>query len=220
MEMKRTIVLFVLLLIACAPFPGARAGEKGDMNFGLKLGPSFSVAYAAGGRTNFRTTFAGGAFMSYNLGTMFQIQPEILYVGRGWKETAGPIVLTNKIGYIDFSLLFKLAVPTQGKVSSSLGVGPYLGLKISDGWDFNVELPPAVDEAMKVIYDNLKSTDFGMVVSGEVDVAMRNGDAILFDVRLTYGFQKIFDTISVSGTPIASLDLKNMGFQILVGYAF
>jgi hypothetical protein len=220
MDMKRAIVLFVLFIFVCAPLAGVSAAEKGHMHFGLKVGPSFSTAYAAGGRANFRTTFAGGAFMTYNLSTMFQIQPEVLYVGRGWKETAGPLILTNKIDYIDLSLLLKLAVPTQGKVSSSLGVGPYFGLKISDGWDFNVELPAVVDEAIQIIYDNLKSTDIGIVVTGEVDYAMNNGDAILFDMRLTYGLQKIFDTISVSGTPIATLDLKNMGFQVLAGYAF
>jgi len=49
---------------------------------------------------------------------------------------------------------------------------------------------------------------------------MENGGAILFDLRLTYGFQSLFDEIEDNGQPIASLDLKNMGFQILAGYAF
>jgi hypothetical protein len=218
--MKEAIVLCVLILFVCVPLVGAGAAEKGDFHYGLKVGPSFSATYAEGGRTNFRTSFAGGAFLSYSLSRLFQIQPEVLYVGRGWKETAGLLTLTNKIDYVDLALLFKLSIPSKGMVSSSLGVGPYFGFKIADSYDFNVELPAPFYEAMDLIYDNLKSSDFGVVVSGEADFNMKNGHAILFDVRLSYGLETIFETITVSGMPIASIDLKNMGFQILAGYSF
>jgi hypothetical protein len=49
---------------------------------------------------------------------------------------------------------------------------------------------------------------------------MESGGMILFDLRLGYGLQSIFDEIEVEGTPVASLDLKNIGFQVLVGYGF
>ncbi len=220
LTVKRTIAALSALLLLLVPLAASHAAEKGDLHYGIKAGPSFSATYAEGGRTEFRITFAGGAFMSYNVSTMFQIQPEILYMGRGWKETAGSLTLTNKLSYIDFSLLLKLAIPSQSKLSSSIGIGPYLGYKISDGYEFNMSLPDVVDEAMDLIYDNLKSTDIGIVVSGELDVAMNNGGMILFDLRLTYGFQKIFDEIEIGDVPIGTIDLKNMGFQILVGYAF
>lgn len=214
-----TVTLFIVLLV-CAPLAGTGAAEKGEMHFGLKAGPSFSFARSESERSNMLTTFAGGVFMSYNVSPMFQIQPEILYVGRGWKETSGSVTLTNKIGYIDFDVLFKLTIPSQGKVSSSLGIGPYLGLKISDSYEFNVSTPPEVDEAMTLIYEHLNSYDIGLVVSGELDIALESGGIILFDLRLTYGFQQLFDEIVIEGVPVASLDLQSMGFQILAGYAF
>ena len=215
--MRRTAFAFLALLLAAAP---AGAFEKGDLHYGLKVGPSFATTYAEGGRTEFMFSFAGGAFLSYNVTKMFQIQPEVLYVGRGWKESAGDLELTNKLGYIDFDVLLKLAIPSQGKVSSSIGIGPYFGYRISDSYEWNMSMPPEVDEAMDLIYENLKDFDIGLVVSGEMDIAMENGGMILFDLRIAYGFQTIFDTFEIEGEPVASLDLKNMGFQILVGYAF
>lgn len=215
--MRQGVIALAILLIATAP---AGAFEKGDLHYGLKIGPSFATTYAEGGRTEFMFSFAGGAFLSYNLTKMFQIQPEVLYVGRGWKESAGSLELTNKLGYIDLDLLLKLAIPSQGKVSSSIGIGPYFGYRISDGYEWSTSMPSEVDEAMDMIYENLKDFDIGLVLSGEMDIAMQNGGMILFDLRLSYGFQKIFDDIEIEGMPVASIELKNMGFQILVGYAF
>ena len=216
--MRRAIVLVsLLLLVAAAP---AGAVEKGDLHYGLKVGPSFSTTYAEGGRTEFMFSFAGGAFLCYNVTKMFQIQPEVLYMGRGWKESAGDLELTNKLNYIDFDLLLKLAIPSQGSVSSSIGIGPYFGYKISDSYEWNMSMPAEIDEAMDLIYENLKDYDIGLVISGEMDIPLESGSMILFDLRISYGFQTLFEKIVIEDTPVASIDLKNMGFQILIGYAF
>lgn len=216
--MRRTAIALIVLLLAAAQPAGAVG--KGDLHYGLKAGPSFSTTYAEGGRTEFLFSFAGGAFLCYNITDMFQVQPEVLYVGRGWKESAGDLELTNKLGYVDFDLLLKLAIPSQGSVSSSIGLGPYFGYRISDSYEWNMSMPPEVDEAMDLVFENLKDFDIGIVISGETDIALDNGGMVLFDLRIAYGLQSIFDEIEIDGVPVASIDLKNMGFQILVGYAF
>jgi hypothetical protein len=208
------------MFLLCSLAAEAGAVEKGDLHFGLKVGPSFAYTRAEGGRTEVLTTFAGGAFLSYSVTEMFQLQPEVMYMGRGWKESEGSIELKNKLGYVDFSLLFKVAIPSKTRLSSSIGVGPYVGLKVSDSYEFNVALPSEVADAMDQIYESLKSYDAGIVVSGELDIAMDNGGMILFDVRLATGLVSIFDDITIEDVPLGSIDMKNTGFQIMAGYAF
>jgi len=198
----------------------AVAAEKGDLHYGVKVGPNFSYTRAEGGRSEMLTTFGGGAFLTYSFTEMIQLQPEVMYMGRGWKESAGSLELTNKLGYVDFSLLFKVAIPSKSRVSSSIGIGPYVGLKVSDSYEFNVSLPSEVGEAMDLIYDQLKSYDVGIVLSGELDIAMENGGMILFDVRFDTGFVSIFDEIVIEDVPLGTIDLKNTGIQVMVGYAF
>jgi hypothetical protein len=83
-----------------------------------------------------------------------------------------------------------------------------------------MSMPAEIDEAMDLIYENLKDYDIGLVISGEMDIPLESGSMILFDLRISYGFQTLFEKIVIEDTPVASIDLKNMGFQILIGYAF
>jgi hypothetical protein len=219
--MKKPVVSFALVLVVLFCAWASSAAEAGDMHYGIKAGPNLSFAYAEGGRADFMVAPAGGVFMNYNLSKVFQIQPEVLYMGRGWDETAGSLTLTNKINYIDINLLLKLLIRSGGEsVMSSFGVGPYVGMKISDSYEFNVSVPSAVDTVMTIIYDELKSYDAGIVFSGEINVLLDNGGMVVLDFRSTVGLVSLFGDITVGQTTFNVVDIKNVGFQFMVGYAF
>ena len=217
--MDRLKIVFAAVVLVSLSTSAAFAGEAGDIHYGLKAGVNLSTAYAEGGRLNMYTGGIGGIFMNYHLSRVFQVQPEVLFSMKGWKEEAGGITLTNKINYIDINLLLKLVIPTEKMVQSSFGIGPYIGIKASDSYEFNVSVPDVVDEAMELIYDNLKSTDLGIVFSGEVDVLLENGGMVVLDFRGFVGLQNLFEDFTVADQTFQT-DLKLIGFQFMAGYAF
>ncbi len=228
--MRRFIVSLVILaaISVCssaawsAEEDGTLVGitEKGKILYGIKAGPNFSTAFAEEGRLNFKTALAGGAFLSYNLNRSFQIQPEVMFMMMGWKEVAGPLTLTNKINYVDFNLLFKYVSGPKGRFQQAIGLGPYMGVKVSNSYDFNVEIPSEMEDAMDLIFDELKSTDFGVVITGEFNVLLDNGGVLIFDLRCNYGLTSIFDDLTIGEETFNLTDLKNMGIVIMAGYAF
>lgn len=220
--MKRPVALFSLALVVLFCSSASFAGEAGDIHYGLKAGPNLSFAYAEAGRTDFMVAPAGGVFMSYNLSNVFQIQPEVLYMGRGWDESAGNLTLTNKINYIDINLLLKLLIRSGegSSVQSSFGVGPYVGMKISDSYEFNIDVPSVMEDAMDAIYEEIKSTDVGIVFSSEIDVLLDNGGMVVLDLRGTVGLTSLFGDITIGDTSFNLIDIKNIGFQFMAGYAF
>ena len=194
--------------------------EKGRVLYGIKAGPNFTTAVVEEGRLNYRFAMAGGAFLSYNLNRYLQIQPEVLFMMRGWKESASGVTLTNKINYVDFNLLLKYVSKPRGRFQEAIGIGPYIGVKMSNSYDFNIDIPVELEDAMDLIYDEIKSTDFGIVVSGEFNILLDNGGTLIFDLRGTFGLTSIFDDITLGDETFNMTDLKNMGVQVMAGYAF
>jgi len=217
--MNRLKIVFAVLVLIAFSASAAAAGEAGDIHYGLKAGVNISTAYAEGGRLNMYTGGIGGVFMNYHLSRVFQFQPEVLFSMKGWKEEAAGITLTNKINYIDINLLLKLVIPSEKMVQSSFGIGPYIGIKASDSYEFDVPVPDVVNEAMDTIYENLKSTDLGIVFSGEVDVVLENGGMVILDFRGFVGLQNLVEEITV-GDATFQTDLKMIGVQFMAGYAF
>jgi hypothetical protein len=219
--MKRLCTILILLALMAFPASVVLAVEAGEIHYGMKAGVNISTVYAESGRAEFYVGGVGGIFMNYAFSGLFQIQPEVLFSMRGWKESAGPLTLTSKINYIDIDALLKLAIPTQGRLASSFGIGPYIGIKVSDCYEYNMTVPEVWDDATELIFDNLQSYDIGFVLSGETDIIMDNGGMIVIDGRLTYGFKKIFEDIEISeDVTLESLDYKNLSIMFTAGYAF
>jgi hypothetical protein len=210
-----------LLILMALSASAVLAVEAGEIHYGLKAGVNISTVYAEGGRAEFYVGGAGGIFMNYAFSGLFQVQPEVFFSMRGWKESAGPLTLKSKINYIDIDALLKLAIPTRGRMASSFGIGPYIGIKVSDCYEYNIAVPAEWDDATQLIFDNLASYDIGLVLSGETDILLENGGMIVIDGRLTYGFKKIIEDIEISeDVTLESLDYKNLSIMLTAGYAF
>lgn len=199
--MKRIIVIaFVIMAFATAASAQESSkclGIKGGLNMFKVYGddvPDDGVTYLY--------SFAIGGFFTCNINKTFALQPELYYSMKGWKFEAGTEEADVKLGYIDIPVLLKVNIPMEGKsVAPNLFAGPYVAFNMSadfEGEDFK---------------DEIKSTDFGLVVGAGLDVMLKEGaHKLTFDFRYSMGFTTL-DNISDESW-------MNNGFQFLLGYGF
>lgn len=165
--------------------------------FGLKAGANVSsVSNSDDSKAKFG--FYGGAFVNVPLSASFNIQPEVLYSGKGVKAD-GPLDLTLNLDYISVPVMFQYEATPQ----FYLEAGPEFSFLISakaksggnsadvknsfNGFDFGVGLGAGYDF----------TSNFGAnirYVAGATDIVKNNnGDSSkngVFQFGLTYKFAK------------------------------
>jgi len=161
--------------------------------------------------------FCVGGYISFKIGEMFAIQPEVFYTMKGAKiettllgETAK---LKLKFSYLEIPVLAKLLISTQSNVKPSLFVGPTLAIKLSGKmW---AEWAGESDEED---IEDMKGTDFGLIIGGGIDFGLDAASKrkIMVDLRYILGLTTIHK--SVEGEEI--VDVKNGVFSLMVGFSF
>lgn len=196
----------VLALLAILVFSAPLAAGDGKMMLGFKGGINMANVTGddAPDDTSMRYGLVGGAFLCYKLTDIFAIQPELLYAQKGAKYTADDDTeRTMKIDYFEIPLLFKVALPTEGKIKPSLYAGPALGILMS-----------AKDEDEDV-KDYFKSTDIGILAGAGLGYMMENG-MVGLEVRYEVGLA----TIDKAEGDEEESDIKNSVFSIMLSYGF
>jgi opacity protein-like surface antigen len=162
------------------------------------------------------TGFAIGGFVGLQLTPGFAIEPEVLYIQKGAKETSssntGTITGKIKVPYVEFPVLAKLRIPAKGGgiVSPHLYAGPALAFKAGCHAKFSQGSTSISDSCDATSLNiKIKSTDFSLAFGGGVDV----GRAII-DVRYDLGLTKI------GNDPSGGNDVKNRTFYLLAGWTF
>lgn len=228
--MKRMIFIFVVLVML-----SSAVSAKG-ISFGVKAGLStYNITEVPAGwdNTSFKSGFAGGAYLNYAFNENLSLQPEVLYVMKGLNGAiSNPFVtidFTGKYNYIDIPLLAKYAMPTKSGFIPCFFVGPSLGINLTA--DFDIEGKDLIwDENITGSIDYSEATnkvEFGLVIGAGCDYAVGNGQ-ITFNARFNLGFSKVIKggevTGEINGEPyqeiITEEDAKNIGFLLLLGYAF
>ncbi len=222
--MKKLVVILGMILLLAA---GATAQEK-MVSYGIKAGMDIADNYgdyAEGLDT--KVGFIGGAFVEYMAAPQFAVQLEALYAMKGAKVSG--VDAKFKTDYIEFPLLLKFMIPTQGNIKPNLYVGPALGILTSAKVSVDVSNLVLSNQASLDVKDIYKSTDFGIAFGGGFGAAMQTF-MLTFDVRYTLGMTKIIDpdgfnefngyqpgdTDYLTESP----DLKNSNFSFMVGVAF
>lgn len=215
--------LLALVLVAGS----VSASSAGEMSFGIKGG--FVTTNVTGvpdewkDSQSYRTSFSGGVFMNYAFDEALSIQPELLYVPKGFTGTLYDgyidVDVTPSIDFIEIPLLLKFAFPTGGNVRPFVFAGPSVGfavsskLKIGVGW-----LSSKVDMS-----DFTNSTDFGMVVGAGLGYDTKYG-LLSIDARFSRGFSDIVEsaTFDIGGSEqsITVDEFKHYGFAFLAGIQF
>jgi hypothetical protein len=215
------LMLAAVALFAASPLfaEGMMFGVKGGVNMANLSGDDVS-------NTKSRTVFMGGAFMSYNISEIFAIQPELLYAMKGAAADIPDFDASLNLSYIEIPILFKVNLPTEGKIKPSLYAGPSIGFLMSAEAD-------SAGTTMD-IKDYAKSTDYGIIAGGSLGYQMGNGGLLFLEARYEIGLTSIAEKgFSLIGEDVEDLteeelaalaevepDIKNSGFSIMVGYGF
>ena len=199
---------FALMLAAVALFVASPLFAEGMM-FGIKGG--LNMANVTGDDTegtSMKIGGVGGVFMTYNITEIFAIQPEVLFSMKGASQDTLSTTVSLKFNYIEIPLLFKVTLPTEGKIKPSLYAGPALGILMSA----NAE----VGGVSADIKDQMKSTDIGILAGAGIGYQMENGSLLSLEVRYEVGMTSIVDT----GDSDVGADVKNSVISVMVGYGF
>ena len=207
--MKKVMIscaVLAMLIFSSALF----AGEVGEIHYGIKGGVGLAKAWGddVPDEAGFKLGINAGAFMNYRVHEMFVVQPEVFYAQKGWKlDVEGSDEIKVKMDYIDIDVLAKLTIPMEGKIKPCIFAGPYVGINMAA----DVEIG---DESAEI--DNVKSTDFGVVVGGGVDFEMENGMMILLDIRYSMGFANLFEAVEDE----EEANVKSNSIIFMAGVAF
>jgi opacity protein-like surface antigen len=225
--MKRSftkVVLIGLGLICMASATHAETtvdfGVKGGLNFAnLSTDNGFEIEDSVFVDMNSRMGMAGGAFVAFNVAKGVAIQAEFLYSQKGAKFDTTLMVetipvdaeFTFKLDYIEIPVLLRYSIPTQSSVSPVLFAGPALAIKSTSKLKLKASAyGQSASETVDI--EDVKSTDFGFVFGGGLDIALGRGK-LVFDGRYTLGLT------SVDDSPYEE-DIKNKAISVTAGYAF
>jgi len=202
------------LAVPQASAQGIKLGVKGGVNFADVGGDDVS-------NTKNKTGFIAGGFAEFMIGSMFAVQPEVLYSQKGFKIDDPDVDGKLKLDYIEVPVLLKINVPIEGsKVHPSFYAGPAVSFKSScklQGEESGVSFD--IDCDSPLIFDligeelPIKSTDFGVVFGGGISFDV-GGAEVGVDVRYNLGLTKFVDTDP-------QLDAKNRVISIMgtVGFS-
>jgi outer membrane protein with beta-barrel domain len=187
---------------------GLRAGVKGGVNLATWGGSDVGLFEAACSCNNTtRTAFVAGGFVSFDLGRVVRLQPELYYIGKGTKIEVSGAAATINVSYLEVPVLLVVAPRVQGTIHPTIFGGGALGVKVG----CSLSASGASVSCSSASFPT-KSLDYGFVFGGGLGFALGSGEALI-DGRFNLGLAKVLDT-----NP--SLSLNHRGLAIMAGYSF
>jgi len=156
-----------------------------------------------------KTGFVGGGFVTLGLGSLFALQPELLYSQKGFEASEGELTAQLGTNYIEIPVLlkaqFKLAM-----LRPAVYAGPVVSFETSCNLDVvGVSFDCDDDED----FLDRKKTEWGAVFGANLDFIL--GPVILIlDGRYQLGLTNLADV------PDADEEVKNRVWQIMAGIGF
>ncbi len=200
------------LVAAVAAFFLSTVSLRGEVaGFGVKLGLARANIFGGGiFDQHYRTGFAGGAFIIWNFGSQFALQPEILLVRKGstYAESGGgeSVRETLSLDYLEIPILAKLRLLLIEAVRVHVFTGPSPALrlrarvKVEYGGETEIE-----------ILEGIKKTDLGWVAGAAVDVPA-GGIRISLDLRASWGLKSL--------SAESARRIRNRAIYALIGVTF
>lgn len=213
--MQRTIkvmligaVALMLLLPNSSLAKGITGGLKIGMNSANLHGEAVKkLKEEVGEELQSKWGLCAGGFIRFNIGKIFAIQPEFLYTMKGAKfeETVldEAMKYTMNLSYLEIPVFVKLMIPTPGGIKPSLFAGPAVAIKLSG----KTKLKYAGQTIEEEDVENMKDTDFGLIIGAGVDFGK-----LTVDLRYVLGLTAIEEE--------AEFETKNGVISLIVGYSF
>ena len=201
----------------------------GTLGFGQAITPGvkFGINYATLAGADVRnpttqsiTTLNAGVFATFHVGSLFDIQPEVLYTRKGCKASADEefffgmnlhIEQTGTISYLEIPVLLKLNIPflSNSIIRPVVFVGPAVSFVLKS----KVELEINGESAPEQQFSDLNSSDFGVVFGAGMDFTFLSAITISLDARYDLGLQSI-------NTSSNQKDIRNRVMAITAGIGF
>jgi hypothetical protein len=158
-----------------------------------------------------KTGFVGGAFATFGLGSLFAIQPELLYSQKGFEASEGDLTAELGTNYFEIPVLLK-AQFQLAMLRPAVYAGPVVSFET--GCTVTV-IGISVDCDDEEGFGDRKTTDWGAVFGANVDFFL-GPVMLLLDARYQLGLTNLADV------PEAESDesVKNQVWQIMAGIGF
>ncbi len=205
----KTIVRLALplALLIAAPLPAQTTiGVKG----GINVADVSTNVVDVSDLVDSKTGFVGGGFVTLGLGSLFAVQPELLYSQKGFNAEEGGLSAQLNTNYIEIPVLLK----AQFKLAM-LRPAVYAGPVVSFETTCNLDLLGVTfdcdddDEG----FDQRKKTDWGAVFGANLDFFLGPLTLIL-DGRYQLGLTNLADD------PEGNDEIKTRVWQFMAGVGF
>ena len=222
-------VIAMLMLMSCTV-------SANGISYGLKAGlytANTTEIPAGWSNTSFRNGFAGGVYLDYATSDWFSLQPEVLYVMKGFDGIAArggsATNFRGTFNYIEIPVLAKYTVQTKSRAQPYFFFGPSIGINLSANVDIEQTDPRTHQTATGSMdfSDVMRKTELCLAFGAGCAVEAGPG-AITLDGRFDLGLSKTFTDGVVSGnvggrqvtSRVYEGNSKNIGFALLLGYEF
>ncbi len=211
--MRRIFGIGLVLLVSSVLMAGPAAAQMG---FGIKGGLNIaslndlkSIDTIDQLEQESKTGFVGGVHLKFPLG-VFKLQVEGLYSLKGAKGTSHNGLSSEpwetKLTYIEVPLLLKYELPTPALKPFFYGGASVAFLMKAE------KRNERIDTDWVDITDNLKSTDYGLVVGAGIGVF-----GITLEGRYTHGLE---DTVESKTGDMLVDEAKNKTWSVMAGFDF
>ncbi|GIZ14856.1 porin family protein [Capnocytophaga catalasegens] len=210
--MKKIILTLTFAILSIIATNAQSFGIKGGFNHTSLIGQTAEKSDIVGKRG-----FYAGIFLELPLGTIFAIQPELIYARQGAKWEKGGI-LTNGGTYEARLNMNYINVPIMAKIKiGNLGIlgGPQFGFLIQKP---EVEVP-STGGNYTIDKSAFGTFDFGIGIGADFQIT----ESLLIDLRYTHGLTNTFDknNTSLKTANISSEnDFRNSALTLGLGIRF
>ena len=187
------------------------------MRYGIKVGGTWSSVWGEDAPPNamWEVGMLGGFSLRYYIDDTFVIQPEALFVQKGWKgETlvSGSVLgFTTDLSYFEVPVLIEYIIPTGDIYNPILFAGPYIGYNIASTVTIAPEGVDASDDL-----ESVNSLDYGLVIGGGFDYEGNHG-IVSIDIRYSLGLANVPDYTDEEGK---NLKFRNQVLAFMLGFSF
>jgi hypothetical protein len=210
--MRTTMMVAALALAVGAA--GAREAVAQENLLGVKAG--FVSANVDEDGADARTSLGFGGFARFGLAPRLSVQPEALYVGKGFGDETDGIDATFELDYLQIPVLLQYHVPVEGDISPRLFAGPALAFNLGcdvSGGDGSTSVSLSCDAFSDFGVDlEARTVELALVFGGGVDIAA-GSTTVTLDGRYDMGLSDVLEIEGVSG-------LKNRAWELFAGVGF
>ena len=200
-------VALPLALLIAAPLPAQTTiGVKG----GINVADVSTNVVDVSDLVDSKTGFVGGGFVTLGLGSLFAVQPELLYSQKGFKAEEGGQSARLNTNYLEIPVLlkaqFKLAM-----LRPAVYAGPVVSFETTCNLDVLGVTSDCDDDDEG--FDQRKKTDWGAVFGANLDFFLGPLTLIL-DGRYQLGLTNLADD------PEGNDEVKTRVWQFMAGVGF